>query len=29
MDKAANVEDVLQDSADERKAAMDEASGNN
>jgi hypothetical protein len=29
MDKAANVEDVLQDSADERKAAIDEASGNN
>ena len=25
LDKAANVEDVLQDSADERKAAIDEA----
>ena len=29
LDKAANVEDVLQDSADERNAAIDEASGNN
>lgn len=25
LDKAANVEDVLQDSADERKAAIDKA----